>query len=191
MGIKIWKESVLKTDMVFENALEQEAESMALRTIRTIGDEILTKKCRKLTEMKPRYQELIGDMLDTMYNVQGVGLAAPQVGILKQIVVIDVSEEGDSSVILINPEIVELSGEQTGQEGCLSVPGKAGVVTRANYARVKALNEKMEEIVVEGEGLFARALQHEIDHLSGVMYVSKVQGQLLDTRQEEEQEEQS
>ncbi|MCD7826464.1 MAG: peptide deformylase [Clostridiaceae bacterium] len=164
---------------------------MALRTIRTIGDEILTKKCRKLTEMKPRYQELIGDMLDTMYNVQGVGLAAPQVGILKQIVVIDVSEEGDSSVILINPEIVELSGEQTGQEGCLSVPGKAGVVTRANYARVKALNEKMEEIVVEGEGLFARALQHEIDHLSGVMYVSKVQGQLLDTRQEEEQEEQS
>lgn len=160
---------------------------MALRQIRTIGDEILTKPCRKLTEMKPRYEELIEDMLDTMYEAQGVGLAAPQVGILKQIVVIDVSEEGNSPIILINPEIVELSGEQTGQEGCLSVPGKQGLVTRANYAKVKALDKNMEEYYVEGEGLLARALQHEIDHLSGQLYVSKVEGELVSITQEPEE----
>lgn len=158
---------------------------MALRTIRTIGDEILTKKCREVTEMKHRIHVLIKDMLDTMYNANGVGLAAPQVGVLKQIVVIDVTEEGDSPIVLINPEILELSGEQTGQEGCLSVPGKAGIVTRANYAKVKALNEDMQEIIVEGEGLLARALQHEIDHLSGILYVSKAQGELMNTQEEE------
>lgn len=161
---------------------------MALRTIRTYGDEILTKKCREVKEMKPRYQELIDDMLETMYDAQGVGLAAPQVGVLRQIVVIDVSQEGDSPIILINPEIVELSGEQTGQEGCLSVPGKAGIVTRANYAKVRALDENMEEIIVEGEGLLARALQHEIDHLSGELYVSKVEGELMNATQAEEEE---
>lgn len=159
---------------------------MALRQIRTMGDEILTKTCRKLTEMKPRYEELIEDMLDTMYEAQGVGLAAPQVGILKQIVVIDVSEEGDDPLVLINPEIVELSGEQTGPEGCLSVPGKQGTVTRANYAKVKALDENMEEYYIEGEGLLARALQHEIDHLSGQLYVSKVEGDLVNVTQEPE-----
>lgn len=159
---------------------------MALRQIRTMGDEILTKPCRKITEMKPRYEELIEDMLDTMYEAQGVGLAAPQVGILKQIVVIDVSEEGDDPLVLINPEIVELSGEQTGPEGCLSVPGKQGVVTRANYAKVKALDENMEEYYVEGEGLLARALQHEIDHLSGQLYVSKVEGDIVNVTQEPE-----
>ena len=147
---------------------------MALRTIRTYGDEILEKKCREVKDMKPRYRELIDDMLDTMYEAQGVGLAAPQVGVLRQIV-------------LINPEILELSGEQTGQEGCLSLPGKAGIVTRANYAKVRALNEDMEEIIVEGEGLLARALQHEIDHLAGEMYVSKVEGDLLDTTQAAEE----
>lgn len=161
---------------------------MALRRIRTYGDEILTKKCREVAEMKPRYQELIDDMLETMYDAQGVGLAAPQVGVLRQIVVIDVTQEGDSPIILINPEIVELSGEQTGQEGCLSVPGKAGIVTRANYAKVKALDENMEEIIVEGEGLLARALQHEIDHLSGELYVSKVEGELMNATQAEEGE---
>ncbi len=160
---------------------------MALRTIRTYGDEILEKKCREVKDMKPRYRELIDDMLDTMYEAQGVGLAAPQVGVLRQIVVIDVSEEADSPIVLINPEILELSGEQTGQEGCLSLPGKAGIVTRANYAKVRALNEDMEEIVVEGEGLLARALQHEIDHLAGEMYVSKVEGDLLDTTQAAEE----
>ncbi|MDD7403200.1 MAG: peptide deformylase [Butyribacter sp.] len=157
---------------------------MALRKIRTIGDEILTKKCREVTEMKPRIKELIADMLDTMYDEQGVGLAAPQVGVLKQVVVIDVTEEGNNPIILINPQIIEMSGEQKGQEGCLSVPNRAGIVTRANYVKVKALNENMEEIIVEGEELLARALQHEIDHLSGILYVSKAEGELFDTTQE-------
>ena len=159
---------------------------MALRTIRIMGDEILGKPCREVREMTPRIQELIEDMLDTMYNAQGVGLAAPQVGVLKKIIVIDVSEDADSPIILINPEIVTLKGEQTGQEACLSVPGKAGVVTRANYAKVKGYNEKMKKVTIEGEGLLARALQHEIDHLSGVLYVSKLEGPLMDATQEEE-----
>lgn len=152
---------------------------MALRTIRVLGDEILQKDCREVKEITPRITTLIEDMLETMYHAQGVGLAAPQVGVRKQIAVIDVSEEGDDPLVLVNPEILELSGKQTGQEGCLSVPGKSGVVTRANYCKVKAYNEKMEEIIVEGEELLARAIQHEVDHLSGIMYVSKVEGELL------------
>ncbi len=158
---------------------------MALRTIRLLGDEILLKDCREVKEITPRITTLIEDMLETMYHAQGVGLAAPQVGVRKQIAVIDVSEEGDDPLILINPEILELSGEQTGQEGCLSVPGKAGMVTRANYCKVKAYNEKMEEIIVEGEELLARAIQHEVDHLSGIMYVSKVEGDLLNVEADE------
>lgn len=138
--------------------------------------------------MTPRTQTLIEDMLETMYDAQGVGLAAPQVGVLKRIVVIDVSPEGDQPVILINPEIIEKSGEQTGYEGCLSVPGKTGIVTRANYCKVKAFNENMEEIVVEGEELFARALQHEIAHLEGQLYVSLVEGELMNNSDLEEQE---
>lgn len=138
--------------------------------------------------MTPRTQTLIEDMLETMYDAQGVGLAAPQVGVLKRIVVIDVSPEGDQPVILINPEIIEKSGEQTGYEGCLSVPGKTGIVTRANYCKVKALNENMEEIVVEGEELFARALQHEIAHLEGQLYVSLVEGELMNNSDLEEQD---
>lgn len=160
--------------------------TMALRTIRTIGDEILEKNCREVKQMTPRISTLIGDMIETMYDAAGVGLAAPQVGVLKQIVVIDVSPEGDNPIVLINPEIVELSGEQTGQEGCLSVPGKVGIVTRANYCRVKALNEDMEEIEVEGEELLARAIQHEVDHLSGLLYVTKAEGELLNTVEDEE-----
>ena len=136
--------------------------------------------------MTPRIKTLIEDMLDTMYDAQGVGLAAPQVGVLKQIVVIDVTEDGSQPIVLINPQIVKLSGTQTGQEGCLSVPGKAGIVTRANYAKVRALNEDMVEIEVEGEELLARALQHEIDHLSGVLYVSKVEGELMNASAGEE-----
>ena len=160
---------------------------MALRTIRIIGDEILTKKAKLVTEMTPKLEELIEDMLDTMYEANGVGLAAPQVGVLKRIVVIDVSEEGDEQIILINPEILETSGEQTGGEGCLSVPGKNGQVTRPNYAKVKALDEGMEEIFVEGEGLLARALLHEIDHLDGHLYVEKVEGPLYDNEAEEQE----
>ena len=152
---------------------------MALRTIRVMGDEILTKQCRPVKEMTPRIKTLIEDMLETMYDAEGVGLAAPQVGILKRIVVIDTGEEGEC-VTLVNPVITLKSGEQIGQEGCLSVPGKVGIVKRANYAKVKALDENMNEIIVEGEELLARALQHEIDHLSGTLYVSKTENGIQD-----------
>ena len=143
---------------------------MALRTIRVQGDSVLTKKSRTVDKMTPRIGELITDMLDTMYDAMGVGLAAPQVGILKRIVVIDV---GEGPIVLINPEILETSGEQTGQEGCLSVPNKVGIVTRPNYAKVKAYDENMQEYIIEGTELLARCLCHEIDHLDGVMYVDK------------------
>ena len=159
---------------------------MAIRNIRLIGDKILTKQSKEITEMTPKLKVLIGDMLDTMHKAEGVGLAAPQIGILKRLIVIDVSPEGDSPIILINPEIIETSGEQTGEEGCLSVPGKSGLVTRPNYAKVKALDENMEEIIVEGTELLARALCHEIDHLNGILYVDKVIGGLHSNSDDEE-----
>ena len=148
---------------------------MALRTIRVQGDPVLTKKSRPVEQMTPRISELITDMLDTMYDAMGVGLAAPQVGILKRIVVIDI---GEGPIVLINPEILETSGEQTGDEGCLSVPGMAGQVTRPNYVKVKALDVNMEEVIYEGEELLARAFCHEIDHLDGKMYTDLVEGEL-------------
>lgn len=149
---------------------------MALRNIRVMGDEVLTKRCKEVTEMTPRTKMLIEDMLDTMYEANGVGLAAPQVGILKRIVVIDVT--GEEPYILINPRILETSGEQTGQEGCLSVPGKSGQVTRPNYVKVEALNMYMQPFVLEGTELLARAICHELDHLEGHLYVEKVEGEL-------------
>ncbi len=148
---------------------------MALRKIRTEGDPVLTKESRPVTEMTPKLRTLIFDMLDTMYEEMGVGLAAPQVGILKRVVTIDV---GDGPMVFINPEILETSGEQTGDEGCLSVPGMAGQVTRPNYVKVKALDENMEEVVYEGTELLARAFCHEIDHLDGKMYTELVEGEL-------------
>ena len=157
---------------------------MALRKIREIGDDILNKTCKEVTEMTPRTRELIEDMLETMYEANGVGLAAPQVGILKRIVVIDTT--GENPHILINPRIVEQSGEQTGQEGCLSVPGKCGVVTRPNYVKAVALNENMQPIEVEGTELLARAICHELDHLDGHLYVEKVEGDLQNMEIEEE-----
>lgn len=159
---------------------------MAIRNIRIYGDSCLTKECKPVTEMNHKLQVLIEDMLDTMYEANGVGLAAPQVGILKQIVVIDISEDGDCPIVLINPEIIESDGSQTGEEGCLSVPGKSGVVTRPNYVKVKALNEDMEEVIYEGTELLARAFCHEIDHLHGVVYVSKAEGGIHDVARAEE-----
>ena len=156
---------------------------MALRTIRVQGDSVLTKKSRTVDKMTPRIGELITDMLDTMYDAMGVGLAAPQVGILKRIVVIDV---GEGPIVLINPEILETSGEQTGDEGCLSVPGMAGQVTRPNYVKVKALDVNMDEQIYEGEGLLARAFCHEIDHLDGKMYTELVEGELDKVTYDEE-----
>ena len=157
---------------------------MAVREIRVMGDEVLNKRCKEVTAMTPRTQILIEDMLDTMYEANGVGLAAPQVGILKRIVVIDV---GEGPIVLVNPEIVETSGEQTGSEGCLSVPGKAGIVTRPNYVKVKALDENMEEVIYEGEELLARAFCHELEHLDGHLYVEKVEGELQDVTYEDEE----
>lgn len=160
---------------------------MALRNIRIQGDPILTKKCRKIEKMTPKIQELIQDMFDTMYDTYGVGLAAPQVGILKQVVVIDTT--GEDPHVLINPEIIETSGSQTGDEGCLSLPGMSGTVTRPNYVKVKALNENMEEIILEGTELLARAICHETDHLHGKMYTELVEGELRRTNYEEDEEE--
>ena len=152
---------------------------MAVRKIREIGEKVLTQTAKPVTEINARTETLIGDMLDTMYEANGVGLAAPQVGILKRIVVIDVSEEGDAPLILINPEILETSGEQKGYEGCLSVPDKSGIVTRPNYVKIRALDEELQEMELEGEGLLARAFVHEIEHLDGHLYVEKVEGGLI------------
>ena len=159
---------------------------MAIRVIRTEEDPVLRKISKSVKEVTPKMITLIDDMLDTMYEKMGVGLAASQVGILKQIVVIDV---GEGPIVLINPEIIETSGEQTGEEGCLSVPGKWGIVTRPNVVKVRALNEEMEEFELEGEGLLARAFCHEIDHLSGNLYVDKVEDGLHDVTYEEQEDE--
>lgn len=151
---------------------------MAIRNIRVEGDPVLSKISKEVTEMTRRNEELIEDMLDTMYDAAGVGLAAPQVGILKRIFVVDVSENGDEPFVFINPSIVETSGSQTGEEGCLSVPGKQGTVTRPEHVKVRALNANMEEFELEAEGLFARAILHENDHLDGILYTSKVEGEI-------------
>ena len=162
---------------------------MAIRNIREMGDPILEKTCKEVKEMTPRVRELIEDMLDTMYEANGVGLAAPQVGILKRIVVIDVT--GEDPYVLINPKIIETSGEQRGSEGCLSVPGKSGIVTRPNYVKATALDVNMRPYEIEGEELLARAICHELDHLDGHLYVEKVEGELQDVvppaAQEEEE----
>ena len=157
---------------------------MAIRNIREYGDEVLTKKSKEVAEMTPRTRELIEDMLETMYEANGIGLAAPQVGILKRIVVIDTT--GEDPYILVNPRIVESSGEQTDHEGCLSVPGKRGMVTRPNYVKVVALDADMKPFELEATELLARAVCHELDHLEGHLYVEKVEGELQDVTYEEE-----
>ena len=157
---------------------------MALRTIRIQGDPVLEKVCKPVPEVTEKIRDLIDDMIETMYEANGVGLAAPQVGILKRIVVIDV---GEGPIVMINPCILETSGEQTGDEGCLSLPGKAGVVTRPNYVKAKAYNEDMEEYTIEGTALLARAICHELDHLDGHMYTEKVEGPLHEVTYEEEE----
>ncbi len=163
---------------------------MAIRQIRISGDPVLTKVCKEVKEVTPRTLELINDMLDTMYEANGVGLAAPQVGILKRIVVIDV--DGDNPIVMINPKIIEKDGEQTGYEGCLSVPGKSGIVTRPDHVKAVYLDENMNEKMIEGTELLARAICHELDHLEGELYVDKVEGDLIDNSelaaQDEEEE---
>ena len=160
---------------------------MALRNIREMGDPVLNKVCKEVKEITPRTRELIQDMVETMYDANGVGLAAPQVGILKRIVVIDCT--GEDLLIMINPKIIDMSGEQTGSEGCLSVPGKSGIVTRPNYVKAIAYDENMEVFEVEGTELLARAICHELDHLDGHLYVEKVEGELMNVSDEEDFEE--
>mgnify|MGYP002512048515 FL=1 len=151
---------------------------MAIRNIRTEGDEILRKKSKEVTGLTTKITTLIEDMVETMYEANGVGLAAPQVGILKRIVVIDA---GEGLHGLINPVILETDGEQTGGEGCLSVPGKTATVTRPNYVKVKALDREMKEFVLEGTELLARAICHECDHLEGILYVDKAERPIMDS----------
>lgn len=155
---------------------------MALREIRVMGDDILTKACREVVDMTPKYRQLVDDMLETMYEANGVGLAAPQVGILRRIAVVDI---GDGPIVMVNPVLLESEGEQIGDEGCLSLPGKAAEVPRPYYVKIRAFNEKMEEYEMEGEELLARALCHEIEHLDGHMYVEKAVGPLHDVEFEE------
>ena len=157
---------------------------MAIRNIREMGDPVLNKVCKEVKEVTPRIRELIEDMIDTMYEANGVGLAAPQVGILKRIVVIDCT--GEDLLVMINPRIIETSGEQTEYEGCLSVPGKSGMVTRPNYVKAIAYDENMEQFTIEGTELMARAICHELDHLDGHLYVEKVEGGLVDVEPNDE-----
>lgn len=146
---------------------------MAIRQIRFEGDDILRKRCKEVKVMNTRTLQLIDDMFETMYEANGVGLAAPQVGILKRVVVIDVGD--GSPLVLINPVIETTDGEQTGDEGCLSLPGQSATVTRPNHVICRALNEEMEEIVVEGTELLARAICHEVEHLDGILYIDRME----------------
>ena len=161
--------------------------TMALRTLRILGeDDLLRKKSKPVPAMTGRLRTLLKDMADTMYEAGGVGIAAPQVGVLKRMFLIDV---GEGVKIFVNPEIVALEGSQTGSEGCLSVPGKHATVTRAEKVTVRAFDENMEPFTLEAEGFFARAIQHEYDHLDGILYVDKKEGPLLDNEADEEEEE--
>ena len=144
---------------------------MALRNIRKLGDDILRKKCRPVETIDERILTLLDDMAETMYNANGVGLAAPQIGILKRIVVIDI---GEGLIELINPEIVSVEGNVKDIEGCLSVPGKCGYVVRPETVTVSALNRNGEKIIITGSGLLAKAFCHELDHLDGIVFVDKV-----------------
>lgn len=165
---------------------------MALRKMRILGeDDCLREACREVKEVTPKIVQLIDDMLDTMYDEGGVGLAAPQVGMLRRIVVIDI---GEGPIVMINPKILETAGSQTGSEGCLSVPGKNGTVTRPMYVKAEFYDEEMNKCIIEGEELLARAICHELDHLDGKLYVDLVEGKLRDNEldgygDEEEQEE--
>ena len=152
---------------------------MAIRNIRESGDPVLNKNCKEVKEINRRTLELIDDMFETMYEADGVGLAAPQVGILKRIAVVDVT--GEDPILMINPVILETRGQQSGYEGCLSVPGKSGLVTRPDYVKIQAYNEEMELYELEGTEMLARAICHEIEHLEGHLYVERVEGGLVNT----------
>lgn len=161
---------------------------MATRKVRHIGDPILKKVCKPVKKMTPSLLTLIDDMFETMYEAQGVGLAAPQVGIVRRICVVDVQDE--NPVVLINPELLESSGEQTDDEGCLSVPGKCASVTRPDHVIVRALDKDMNEVTYEVEGLKARAFLHEMDHLDGILYGERANEPYHDIEEDEEEDQQ-
>ena len=146
---------------------------MAIRIVREDGDEVLRKKSKTVDVVDDKIRELIEDMLDTLYKYNGVGLAAPQVGILKRVVVID-TYEGDGPIILINPEIIKEKGEQEVDEGCLSFPNQYAKIIRPKEVTVKALDENGKEFTIKGKELLAQALSHEIDHLNGILFVDKI-----------------
>ncbi|MBR5659736.1 MAG: peptide deformylase [Lachnospiraceae bacterium] len=158
---------------------------MAIRKIREFGDNVLRKQCKEVKEVTGRVRTLIEDMIDTMYEANGVGLAAPQVGVMKRIVVIDV---GDGPIVFINPKILKTDGEQFGTEGCLSLPGKMAYVRRPNYVKACAYDIDMNYFEIEGEELLARAICHELDHLDGVLYIDRKEGELLDSTYVSEEE---
>ena len=155
---------------------------MALRNIVQEPNETLRKKCRKVEQITDRILQLLDDMKETLAKADGVGLAAPQVGVLRRVVVINI---GEGPMELINPEILETSGEQTGEEGCLSVAGRWGVVTRPNYVKVKAMDRQGKECIYEGEGLLARAFCHEIDHLDGRLFIDIMKEEIMEDADEE------
>ena len=161
---------------------------MALREVRTMGDPILGKRSKEVTQITDRTRELIDDMIETLYDQDGVGLSAVQVGVLKRIVIVDTSEDGDEPIVMINPVIKESDGEQEGYEGCLSVPGKTGKVTRPNHVIVEYLDEDLKPQSKEGDEVFARCICHECDHLEGKLYVELVNGPLQDIEDVENNE---
>ena len=156
---------------------------MAIRKIVKLGDETLRKVCKPQENFNLRLWTLLKDMADTMYQAEGVGLAAPQVGILRRVVVIDVGDE-HGLIELINPEIIAAEGEQAGSEGCLSVPGRRGYVVRPSKVTVRAQDRKGKPFEITGEDLLARALCHEIDHLDGIIYVDKMDHEIFDDDEE-------
>lgn len=149
---------------------------MAIRKIIELGDEKLRKQCKPVEKFDLRLRILLKDMADTMYKANGVGLAAPQVGILRRVVVVDI---GDGLIEMVNPEIIHTEGEQTGAEGCLSVPGRSGIVTRPNIVTVRYLDRNGDEYEATAEGFLARAFCHELDHLDGVVYVDKMEREIF------------
>ena len=166
---------------------------MALRNILTVGDPTLNKHCRPYTEFGPRLHELLDDMRETLALADGVGLAAPQVGVLRRaVVVIETNhpeDEEDRSLELVNPEIIATEGEQTGREGCLSVPEECGIVTRPMVVTVRAQNRNGEFFEYTGEGLTARCFCHELDHLDGVLYTERASRMLTEEEMAEPEEE--
>ena len=160
---------------------------MAIRNIRTYGDEILTKRAKEVEEIDERTKELIEDMIETLHKNNGVGLAAPQVGVLKRIIVIDIYEEGTDVFVLINPEIVKTKGEQTVEEGCLSFPNQFAKIVRPAEVTVKALDKDGKKVKLVGKDLLAQVLSHEIDHLNGELFIDKIIPGTLETVKPEDE----